>query len=141
MNNLKQRKEELEKELKLEFGFINKGYGSREARERNIELLKAELNGINLGLEALSRKNKEIFRLLRIKCNVRMRGLECDIRTQKNKDYFTGALNEYNELYRHLEKIDWIIADIECGSKYLDEKEKKEFIKLKQQLTTEGEGK
>ena len=77
---------------------------------------------------------EQVLEILKIKCNVRMRGLEIDIKNQKNKDYYLGALNEYDVLFRHLDKLKWIIADIECGNEYLDEEEKIYFEKLKSEI-------
>jgi len=52
MNKLKQRKEELEKMLSDKNHYF-KGFSLYECQ--------AELNGINLGLEALSNRNQEIL--------------------------------------------------------------------------------
>ena len=77
---------------------------------------------------------EQVLEILKIKCNVRMRQLKIDIKNQKNKDYYLGALNEYDMLFRHLDKLKWIIADIECGSNYSDKKEKMYFEELKSKL-------
>lgn len=70
---------------------------------------------------------EDTLSLLRLKCLCRIRGLSIDIKNQPNKEYYGGAKNEYQELYRHLEELKFIIADIECAKKYLSKEEKKEF--------------
>ena len=85
----------------------------------------------NDGLEEGRREEQiKILRLLQIKCNCRMRGLEIDIKNQENKDYYTGALNEYDILFRHLSELKYIKADIKCAWKYLSDKEREEYYKL-----------
>lgn len=67
---------------------------------------------------------EDTLSLLRLKCLCRIRGLKVDI----ENGYKLGAgLNEYEELLRHLDDLNFIIADIECAKKYLSKKEKKEF--------------
>lgn len=77
-----------------------------------------------------NRGNKEdrILELLRLKCLCRIRGLRVDI---QNGYKFEGRLLECEELLRHLDKLKWIIADIECAEKYLSKEEKEKFERLK----------
>ena len=64
--------------------------------------------------------------LLKLKLLIRIRKLEVDYNTTK-KDCYRFARQEFLSLLAHLEKDDWIIADIECGLKYLSDDEKKLF--------------
>lgn len=77
---------------------------------------------------------KDILEILQLKALCRIRGLSIDIENQPNKDYYGGAKNEYQELYRHLEQLKYIIADIDCAEKYLDNDEKSKFKFLKNKL-------
>lgn len=72
-------------------------------------------------------KNIELLKL-RIKC--RIRGLSLDIENQENKDFYIGAKQEFEILLRHLEKMKYIKADIECAWKYLNDNERRLYNKL-----------
>lgn len=74
---------------------------------------------------------KEVLEFLKLKCLCRIRGLKTDI---DNGYQFESGLKEYEELLRHLEKLDYIDADISCAEKYLNKKEKQEFIILRKKL-------
>ena len=74
--------------------------------------------------------------LLKLKCLCRIRGLRVDI---QNGYEFEGRLLEYEELLRHLGKIEYIIADIECAKKYLSPKELEQFEKIKQSLNSQNQ--
>lgn len=77
-------------------------------------------------------KLSDVLGLVKLRNLIRIRGLKIDIETQNNKDFFKGAKQEIEELNRHLDSINWIIADIECGkSKYLSIPEVREFEKIK----------
>lgn len=84
-------------------------------------------------------KNQEsinILELLKLKCKCRIRGLEIDKQNGYKVDI---ALIEYNELLRHLEQISFIIADVDCDYKYLNEEEKKSFENIKKYYEVENE--
>ena len=73
---------------------------------------------------------EDTLSLIRLKSLCRIRGLSVDIDNAKSENalnHHRGAKSEYEELYRHLEELKFIIADIECAKKYLSDKEKKEF--------------
>ena len=86
-------------------------------------------------LEEINRQKKiakfeeqqRILSILRIKCLCRIRGLKTDISCGYKHE---GRLDEYEELLRHLKEIKWIVADIECGLKYLSDNERKTFYDL-----------
>jgi len=73
---------------------------------------------------------QELMDLIKLKVKCRIRGLSLDVKTQKNKDFFEGAKQEMEELLRHLENLDYIIADIDCALKYLTDEEKSQFCKI-----------
>lgn len=75
-------------------------------------------------------EEKRVLEILKLKCLCRIRGLSLDVENQKNKEFFSGAKQEMEELYRHLDKLKWIIADIECAYKYLSDDERKLFKRL-----------
>lgn len=73
---------------------------------------------------------EDTLTLLRLKCLCRIRGLSVDIDNAKSENalnYHRGAKAEYEELLRHLDELNFIIADIQCAKKYLSKEEKKEF--------------
>lgn len=84
---------------------------------------------------------KDILELLKLKCLCRIRGLGIDISNATNKDYFNGSQGEIQELYRHLTKLDYIIADIDCAKKYLNYDELLAFKYLKNKLGFDEDGK
>lgn len=73
-------------------------------------------------------EEKRVLEIIKLKRLCRIRGLTLDI--QNGHEYFKSAKSEYEELYRHLDKLKWIIADIECAYKYLSDDERKLFKKL-----------
>lgn len=74
---------------------------------------------------------KDILELLKLKCLCRIRGLGIDIQTQENKEFYNGGQGVIQEFYRHLAKLDYIFADIDCASKYLNYDELLAFKYLK----------
>jgi len=72
----------------------------------------------------------KVLRIIQIKCNCRIRGLSIDIENQKDKDFYRGAKQEYEELLRHLSELKYIKADIKCAWKYLNDIERKEYYEL-----------
>ncbi len=78
-------------------------------------------------------KIKEILQLIELRTICRIRGLETDVRVVpiKNKDYFRGAKEEMEVLLRHLDALKWIVADIDCATKYLEDDELKKFKYLR----------
>lgn len=77
---------------------------------------------------------KDVLELLKIKCLCRIRGLGIDIQNQDNPEFYKGCQKEMNELHRHLMKLDYIVADIDCASKYLNYDELLAFKYLKNKL-------
>lgn len=74
---------------------------------------------------------KNVLELIKLRLKCRIRGLSIDIENQKNKDYFRGAKEQFEELLRHLETgVTSIKADIECAYKYLSDDERKLFKRL-----------
>ena len=71
----------------------------------------------------------DVLELMRLKAKCRIRGLEVDL--SNGHKYFESGKQEYEELLRHLEKIDYILADIECAKKYLTKEEKIDLEILK----------
>jgi hypothetical protein len=73
---------------------------------------------------------EDTLKLLRLKCLCRIRGLSVDIDNAKSENalnYHREAKAEYEELFRHLDELNFIISDIRCAKKYLSNEEKKEF--------------
>ena len=135
--------DEIRKELKSEFIRIRKSQGTFPTDEFIEELVDKAVSvifseGIEQGYaQALEDVEKIILSLLRLKCVCRIRGLEVDVNNAKSdayKNYYSGALDEYDVLWKHLEELRFIIADIECAEKYLSRAEKLEFKRLKQSL-------
>lgn len=77
---------------------------------------------------------KAILELIQLRTTCRIRGLDVDIKTQSNPDFFMGAKDVMETLHRHLDDLKWIIVDIECAMKYLDDDEKKKFKKLVKEI-------
>lgn len=73
-------------------------------------------------------KIEDTLALIKIKLLCRIRGLDVDISNGHN--YFKSSKQELEELYRHLEKLDYIKADIKCAWKYLSKEERKQYLKL-----------
>lgn len=73
---------------------------------------------------------KTILELIKLRLKCRIRGLSIDIENQKDKDFYRGAKQEFEELLRHLERIDYIKADIKCAWKYLNNEERNLFTAL-----------
>ena len=79
--------------------------------------------------ERFEKSKREIMDLLKLKVKCRIRGLSVDIENGYG-DFYKGAKREMEELLRHLESLDYIVADIDCALKYLTDKEKSEFCKI-----------
>jgi len=86
----------------------------------------------------------KVLEMIRLRTLCRIRGLGIDIRVT-GKEYFRGAKEELEVLYRHLEELRWIEADIECAKRYLSEEDYKKFKKiskkLKYRIERQGESK
>ncbi len=74
---------------------------------------------------------KDVLELVKLKALCRIRGLGLDISNQDNKDFYNGGQKEMQELFRHLQKLDYIVADIDCARKYLNYDELLAFKYLK----------
>lgn len=76
-------------------------------------------------------ERNRVMNLLKLKVLCRIRGLTLDIENQKEKSFYEGAKVEMEEIFRHLEDIKYIEADIYFALKYLSNKEKDTFNKIK----------
>lgn len=111
----------------------DKVYSSVVERERKLGQFGTNEVAINEFIaEGISFGKKQesinFLELLKLKCKCRLRGLEIDKRNGYKVDI---AIQEYQELLRHLEQVSFIIADIDCAEKYLNKEEKNIFANLK----------
>lgn len=119
--------------------------------EDNIKLYEQwqrEGSSIGFGIWCLNKGlilgMKDAVNILKLRTKGRIRGLNVDVINEKelkSNAFFRGARNEQEELDRHLTNdnpadnpLRWIIADIECASKYFSDEEKEELVQLKKEL-------
>ena len=80
-------------------------------------------------MENKEKIQQEVMDLIKLKVKCRIRGLQLDYASEGGK-YFESGKQEMEELLRHLENLDYIIADIDCALKYLTDEEKSQFCKI-----------
>lgn len=79
---------------------------------------------------------EEVLELIKLKLICRIRGLQVDINNREDNQYFIGAREEFETFLLHLrdEKgltLKWIIADIDCATKYLLKAEMERFKEIR----------
>ncbi len=79
----------------------------------------------------LEKKFKELngcLEKIKFSLELRTRGLDMDIKTQKNKEFFKGGKDAIKEFIRKLSNMKYIDSDIKGKGKYMSSEERRKWI-------------